>query len=68
MNKNKNYILIVLGVIVAFYGEVSEAQSPYILIGGIIMLMVGVYRISKTIPSKRDKEVEQDKSGEIEKD
>lgn len=54
--KYLNYILILIGAIVAIYSKVGEAQNQYILIGGIVMLMVGVYRISRTIPSKNDTE------------
>ncbi|MFD1615120.1 hypothetical protein [Gelatiniphilus marinus] len=47
-----NYILIVLGAIVAFYSKAGSEQNQYILIGGIMVLMIGVYRISRNIPSK----------------
>jgi len=52
--KYLNYILIVLGSIVAIYAKNGTEQNEYILIGGIVVLMVGVYRISKTIPSRKD--------------
>lgn len=52
--KYLNYILIVLGSIVAIYAKTGTEQNEYILIGGIVVLMIGVYRISKTIPSKKD--------------
>ncbi len=52
--KYLNYILIVLGSIVAIYAKTGTEQNEYILIGGIVVLMIGVYRISKTIPSKND--------------
>ncbi|MBD0822895.1 MULTISPECIES: hypothetical protein [Aestuariibaculum] len=51
-----NYILIVLGAIVAIYSKAGEEQNQYVLIAGIIILMTGVYRISKTIPSKNSEE------------
>lgn len=54
--KYLNYILIVLGTIVAIYGESGSGKNEYVLIGGIAMLMVGIYRISKTIPSKNDED------------
>lgn len=47
-----NYILIVLGAIIAIYSKAESEQNQFILIGGIIVLMVGIYRISKNIPSK----------------
>ncbi|WP_242131931.1 hypothetical protein [Aestuariivivens marinum] len=52
-----NYILIVVGAIVAMYAKVGSDQNQFILIGGIVVLMIGVYRISKSIPSKRDEEI-----------
>ncbi|MCH4552745.1 hypothetical protein [Aestuariibaculum lutulentum] len=51
-----NYILIVLGAVVAIYSKAGEEQNQYILIAGIIILMAGIYRISKTIPSKNSEE------------
>lgn len=52
MMKYTNYILIILGAIVALYSKTGTEQNLFILIAGITMLMLGVYRISKTIPSK----------------
>lgn len=52
--KYLNYILILIGAIVAVYSKAGAKQNQYILIGGIIILMIGIYRISKTIPSKQD--------------
>ncbi|OEJ98458.1 hypothetical protein A8C32_04385 [Flavivirga aquatica] len=54
--KYLNYILIITGAVIAMYAKTGIEQNQYILIGGIIMLMLGVYRISRTIPSKQDKE------------
>ena len=51
-----NYILIIIGAIVALYAKAGEEQNPFILIGGIVMLMIGIYGISKTIPSKHQDE------------
>jgi hypothetical membrane protein len=50
--KYLNYIFIVLGAIVAIYAKTGTEQNEYVLIGGIALLMVGIYRISKTIPSR----------------
>jgi len=47
-----NYILIILGAFVALYAKTGTEQNLFILIAGIVMLMIGIYRISKTIPSK----------------
>jgi hypothetical membrane protein len=54
--KYLNYILIVLGAFVALYATQGTEENEYILIGGIAMLMMGIYRISKTIPSKYDED------------
>ena len=54
--KYLNYIFIVLGAIVAIYAKTGTEQNQYILIGGIVLLMVGIYRISKSIPSKNDED------------
>ncbi|MGK0254134.1 MAG: general stress protein CsbA [Mariniflexile sp.] len=51
-----NYLLIVLGAMVAIYAKTGTTQNEYILIGGIVVLMTGIYRISKSIPSRNDDE------------
>jgi len=56
ISKNINYIFIVAGAILALYGQNQEEKNEAMLIGGIVLLMIGVYRISKNIPSKRDSE------------
>lgn len=40
------------------YAKAEEQQNQYILIAGIMLLMIGIYRIAKTIPSKKDNEDE----------
>lgn len=64
--KYLNYILIFLGAIIAMYAKVDANQNQFILIVGIIVLMIGVYRISKSIPSRHerghDDSVDEDKS------
>lgn len=54
--KYLNYILIIFGAFVAMYAKAGADKNQYLLIGGIVCLVIGVYRISKTIPSKHDKE------------
>lgn len=56
--KYLNYVLIVIGAFVAMYAKVGADQNQYLLIAGIVMLMVGIYRISKTIPSRNDNEAD----------
>ncbi|GGG50349.1 hypothetical protein [Bizionia arctica] len=53
LSKYLNYLLIIIGSIVAIYAQAEEKQNVVILILGIIILMVGLYRISSTIPSKK---------------
>jgi putative Mn2+ efflux pump MntP len=57
-------LLIVFGAIVAVYAKAGAEQNVYILIAGIVLLMLGVYRISKNIPSKNDQETNADDSQE----
>lgn len=59
-----NVLLIVLGAIVAIYAKAGAEQNVYILIAGIVFLMLGVYRISRNIPSKNDQETNIDDTSE----
>ena len=38
------------------YAKVDEHKNQLVLMGGIVLLMIGVYRISKTIPSRNKNE------------
>lgn len=49
-----NVLLILIGGFVAIYAKAGMDQNQYVLIGGIMILMIGVYRISKNIPSKNE--------------
>lgn len=53
-------LLIIIGGFVAIYAKAGMDQNQYVLIGGIVILMIGVYRISKNIPSKNDSEAPSD--------
>ena len=57
MSRIINLLLIIVGGFVAIYANAGTEQNQYVLIGGIVILMIGVYRISKRIPSKNDQEV-----------
>lgn len=48
-------ILILVGGFIAFYAQAGANQNQYILVAGIFILMMGVYRISRNIPSKHDR-------------
>ncbi|WP_417867745.1 hypothetical protein [Xanthomarina gelatinilytica] len=52
-NTYLNYLLILIGCIVAIYAQAGEEQDVVILILGIIILMFGLYRISSTLSSKK---------------
>lgn len=54
ISKNINYILIAVGAVVSLYAQNQENQNEALLIGGIVVLMIGIYRISRHIPSKKD--------------
>jgi len=56
MNTKINYILIGIGTVVAFYGQAVKNENQYLVIGGIVLLMVGIYRLARTIPSNSDKD------------
>ncbi|WP_298759903.1 hypothetical protein [uncultured Psychroserpens sp.] len=56
MPRTLSYILILIGGIIAIYAQAQEEQNQYILIGGIVILMVGIYNISRNIPSKNDQD------------
>lgn len=51
-SRTLNFLMILVGGIIALYAETGDDQNVYILIGGIFLLMVGLYRLSKGIPSK----------------
>jgi uncharacterized membrane protein YccC len=50
-----NFICIIAGGLVALYAQAQEQQNMYLLMGGLVLLMFGIYRTSRNIPSKNDK-------------
>ena len=56
--KYLNYILILIGAGIAMYAKAGADQNQALLVIGIVMLMLGVYRVSRTVPSKREREEE----------
>lgn len=54
-----NFICVVVGGIIALYAQAQEKQNLYLLLGGIVLLMFGIYRTSRNIPSKFDKKQEE---------
>ncbi|WP_298537266.1 hypothetical protein [uncultured Algibacter sp.] len=59
--KYLNYILIIIGAFTAMYAKVGEHENQLMLMGGIVLLMIGVYRISRTIPSRNANENKEDR-------
>ena len=51
-----NFSCIIIGGFVAIYAQAGEKQNTYILLGGIMLLMFGIYRTSRNIPSKFENE------------
>ncbi len=58
MKKSKlvNYFLVITGCFVAIYAQADKKQNVIILIVGIVILMLGIFRIASTIPSKHEKD------------
>lgn len=54
-----NFVCIIVGGIIAIYAKAGAEQNSYLLIGGIVLLMLGIYRTSRNIPSKYDKQEEE---------
>ena len=52
MSRIVNIVLILIGGLIALYAQAEENQNVYILIGGIILLMTGLYRLSRGISKK----------------
>lgn len=65
MSRIINYILIIAGAFVAIYAQAEEEQNQYVLIGGIVVLMIGIYRISRNIPSKNDQDKNNQNDGSL---
>lgn len=65
ISKNINYILIAVGAFVSLYAQNQETQNEALLIGGIVVLMIGIYRISRHIPSKKDRDDDSSKINEL---
>ncbi len=55
-SKFLDIILIVIGGIIAIYAQADQQQNSYILMGGIVVLMFGLMRLSGRIPSKKEEE------------
>jgi len=58
ISRTVNFFCILVGGIIAFYAQAQQEQNTYLLIGGVALLMVGVYRTSRNIPSKQEESEE----------
>jgi hypothetical protein len=54
LNSRKfNFILIFVGGIIALYANAEDEQELYILLIGIMILMFGLYRLSRGISERK---------------
>ena len=60
-----SFLLIIIGGVIAIYAQAGADQNEYLLIGGIMVLMLGVHRISRNIPSKNDDGPSSDKNEKL---
>jgi hypothetical protein len=51
-----NYIFILLGGIAIFMADTEDKNDVYILSGGILLLMFGLYRLSRGISNAKPEE------------
>jgi len=66
MNSRKfNFILILAGGAIALYANAEDEQEVYILLIGIVILMFGLYRLSRGIS---DIKTNSDKFSKIEEE
>ena len=54
-----NIICIVIGGVIAIYAQAEQEQNVHLLVGGIVLLMFGIYRTSRNVPSKFDNQEEE---------
>ncbi len=59
MSRTLSYIFIVIGGIIAIYAQAGQQQNQLLLVSGIIVLMFGIYSVSRNIPSKNDSNEDQ---------
>ena len=60
--KYLNYFLILIGAATAFYSDSfnDTNSSSTVLIIGMAIMMVGIYRISRQLPSKSERDNSED--------
>ncbi len=52
----KKYLFIIIGAIVLFSANIENLKSPYSYIIGVVLIMYGLFNISKKLKSNSDKE------------
>lgn len=55
-SKKIDYAFVLIGCVVAIYSQAGSQQNIFILIIGIVLLMYGLFKISATIPNKKNKD------------
>ena len=48
-----NFILIVVGGIITIYANADDQQELYLLLIGVMILMFGLYRVSRGISDRK---------------
>lgn len=59
LSKILSLVCIIVGGAIAIYAQAETKQNTYLLVAGIVLLMFGVYNISRNIPSKFDNQKEE---------
>lgn len=59
LSKILSLVCIIVGGAIAIYAQAETKQNAYLLVVGIVLLMFGVYSISRNIPSKFDNQKEE---------
>ena len=49
-----NFALILVGGIISIYANAEDQQELYLLLIGVMILMFGLYRVSRGISAKRE--------------
>ncbi|MEM9680457.1 MAG: hypothetical protein AAF901_09045 [Bacteroidota bacterium] len=62
ISRTINYISIIGGGLLALYAQSQEEQNNYLIIAGLVLLVFGIYRTARQVPSKfaSDEEVTND--------
>lgn len=65
--KNGSYILIGSGACLGLYSKYA-ANMPYLLLIGIILIMMGVFKLNRSLSNNKEKETLQVKEEKPKKD